>query len=368
MRTRVAVLGLLLTLVTAVPASWGLAAQYTLVPLDADVIPMGLDRVTGDLLVTRVINGQVHGLVGPPQGPYTDLGLLPDGTFLTPLGVHQGQVVGMANTGPFGLFTHAWRWERATGLVDLGAPGEEGLFSAATSTNGQSMVGYGGIASSGGIFPLQWVGSNPVIVLPMLGGSMAMALVINDAGARAGMARTPAGDLHAVLWPLGGGIVDLHTLPTGMSWATDLNAGGQGVGDVETPDGWRGFLTTGGAPSMTLLQPLAGDTWTSSRGLNDAGESVGHSGHYHSTLPLDGHEQTHQQATAWDSTGAVVDLLSRVTNGTDWHLRTALGITAGGAIVGAGTYQGVPTGFALIPLDTARGPKPAPPRNLRPRR
>src|SRR4029450_10862952 len=174
MRTRVAVLGLLLTLVTAVPASWGLAAQYTLVPLDADVIPMGLDRVTGDLLVTRVINGPVHGLVGPPQGPYTDLGLLPDGTFLTPLGVHQGQVVGMANTGPFGLFTPGC-WGGPTGLVDLGAPGEEGLFSAATSTNGQSMVGYGGIASSGGIFPLQWGGGEPGKRVRVPGGGVATA-------------------------------------------------------------------------------------------------------------------------------------------------------------------------------------------------
>jgi uncharacterized membrane protein len=362
MRTRLTALGFVLSLVVAVATSWGLAAQYTVLPFDAVAI-IRIDRTSDNILFVRVVDGQIHGLVGPPQGDHIDLGLLPNGTFLYPFSMHEGHVVGMASTGPYGLYTHGFGFETTTGLVDLGTAGGPELYSVAMDLNSTDIFGYGTTPTSAEVLPFWWKGGTVLTVLATLGGSTGWINAANEAGVAVGTAATAAGVLHAALWKLDGTVLDLHTLAEGTSVAVDINTAGKIAGDVQTPDGMRGFVTTGDGSDMTVLRTLPGDAWAGIYSINEGGESVGHSAHYHMDPADPAHPRIHERATAWDVHGMPVDLAARVVNGTGWLLDRAQSINTAGIIVGMGTYQGMTMGFVLMPEEaTGRKPQPRTPR------
>jgi probable HAF family extracellular repeat protein len=273
----------------------------------------------------------------------TDLGFLPQGGFSRANGAYGQAVVGYSSTGPFGLYTHAFRWTAATGMQDLGTAGAIDLFSAATALNAAgTMVGYAERPDRGGIVPVMWVGGQ-ITILPTLSAGHAYAEALNDVGDSVGDATTASGEIHAVLWPASGGVIDLHTVSGPFSLALSVNNVGQVAGYARPPEGGRGFVwlpLTG----MLPLPPLPGDTESAAYGVNDAGVVVGTS-----LLPDPFVARyTHVAAVRWDD-GVPTDLATLVTNGDGWALTSAVGINQAGVIVGMGTLNGEEHGYLLTP-------------------
>jgi len=97
----------------------------------------------------------------------TNLGYLPQGGFSRANGAYGQAVVGYASTGPFGLYTHAFRWTQAAGMQDLGTTGTADLFSAATALNSAgTIVGYADSPTRQGIVPVAWRGGQITILPP----------------------------------------------------------------------------------------------------------------------------------------------------------------------------------------------------------
>jgi len=272
----------------------------------------------------------------------TNLGYLPQGNFSRANGAYGPAVVGYSSTGPFALYTHAFRWTAAAGMQDLGTTGAVDLFSAATGINGAgTIVGYADSPDRATIVPVVWI-EGQVSLLPTLSTDNAYADAINANGDIVGDASTANGETHAVLWPVSGGVVDLHTTSGTFSLALGINNVGQVVGYASTASGARGFVwlpLTG----MLTLDPLPGDEDSYAYAINDAGVIVGQS-----VLPDPVLEQETTQAVRWDN-GVPTALLTLVTNGDGWELSTAVGVNQAGVIVGTGALNGQTRGYMLTP-------------------
>jgi len=168
-----------------------------------------------------------------------------------------GHVVGQSVT-PGGA-THAFRWTREEGMVDLGAL--------------------------------------PVTTFP-LGRSVAYA--INDADQVVGEVSTDEGP-HPFLWEAGVGVQDLGTLgghDFAENRATDVNNAGQVVGTSQTAEGrTHGFLWQRGLGMIDLV-PLPDHGGAEARAVDDSGRVAGQSFTFLG-------EETFSRATLWTvGTGA----------------------------------------------------------------
>jgi len=152
--------------------------------------------------------------------------------------------------------------------------------------------------------PLRWSPADVVTPLGMLADPPELivsynAVAINDSLSAVGQAVAWNGNERAVRWNSDGSIVDLE-IPAGFaqSSAVDINSAGTIVGKARSPVGSSAFLNIA-------------DNW--------------------------------------------IDLNSRVVNGANWHLESAVGINNGGAIVGTGTLNGEPRAFLLSPVQVPYG-------------
>jgi probable HAF family extracellular repeat protein len=316
-------------------------ASYTLTDL-GPVLTVHAISTNGTTVVgSQLAAGEQTAFVLFPT--VTNLGYLPQGNFSRANSAYSSTVVGYSSTGPYGLYTHAFRWTPATGMQDLGTTGATDLFSAATGINGAgTIVGYADSPNRSTIVPVVWI-NGTISILPTLSAGHAFADAISDMGDIVGDAMTASGQTHAVLWPVTGGVVDLHTVSSTFSIALSINNVGQVVGFATTPHGERGFVwlpLTG----MLTLEPLAGDTLSAAYGVNDAGTIVGNS-----LLPDPVVARyNHIAAVRWDN-GVATDLVTLVTNGVGWVLENAVSINQAGVIVGMGTLNGQEHGYMLVP-------------------
>jgi len=333
---------LLLSLVPAGAAP----PQYTLTDLGPD---SNIRAIAPDTTMTVGARQSLATVFYPTTIP---LGALPEGTLSLANGAHGQTVVGYTTLGPLGLSTHGFRWTPARGMEDLGTTGAPDLFSAAVALNAAgSIIGYADTPDRARIVAVRWV-NDAITALPSLTLGHAFGSAINEAGDSVGTAITAEGQGHAVLWPVEGGIVDLHTL----GWASvglGLTADGQVIGTVSGAEpGDRGFVWVP-LTGMLLLPPVAGDSQSYATAINDAGVIIGES-----ALPdPEGARRLHQAAVRWDN-GVPTDLNTLVTHGEGWVLQRATGINDAGVIVGIGTKDGQPHGWVLSPL-TPEGASPA---------
>jgi probable HAF family extracellular repeat protein len=104
---------------------------------------------------------------------------------------------------------------------------------------------------------------------------------INAAGQVVGSSYTSSSGAHAFLWSSGGGMVDLGTPlgPDDKYYAYGINATGQVAGyRIPSSSGFQqAFLYSGGG--MTNLGTLPVSSASDAKGINDAGQVVGGSGH-----------------------------------------------------------------------------------------
>ena len=299
------------------PASWSVAAAASYSAQDLDIPGAGEGGSTTGINAA----GQVAGTIFRVDDTYrgfiwrngvsTDLGTL-GGRQTVANDINDiGQVVGSSENA--GGRMRAFRWTNGT-MAGLGSLG--GRESRAFAINNKAqIVGAsqltGNPTSAGVPIAHAFLRKNGQMTdLGTLGGANSAALDINDAGQIVGRSETKEGTTHPFLWrngvmqdllPPGSGTTgtayaidpngavvgeknnrafrysngvmhSLGALGTGRSTATDIRAG-RIIGVVDTPDGQRGFVFTGG--QVTLLPLLPGGTNNDAMAINGAGAIVG---------------------------------------------------------------------------------------------
>jgi probable HAF family extracellular repeat protein len=224
-------------------------------------------QIVGDGVVP---SGDLHGFVFE-RGVLTDLGTLPGLPASRVADVNErGDIAGISyQSGGSELEMVLWV---GGAIQDLGPlPLGEGVVKAINER--RQIVGY----SQNPSVTRAWVWQEGVVtMLPLPDGARdSFAWDINDRGDIVGVA---IGDLatHAVLWPAGGGVIDLGTLPGHSgSWAQGVNNRGQVVGWSADADGYHAFLWRAG--TMVELDTLPGHTQAAASAISDAGAIVGES-------------------------------------------------------------------------------------------
>jgi probable HAF family extracellular repeat protein len=289
-----------LLLVAAVVAGLCSAARaQTYTATDLGTLRSGSARVHG-------VNaaGQAAGESGHPHGEEThaffwqraggirDLGTLPGGDYSAAFAINDsGMVVGTSNTA---LSTHAFSWTAAGGLHDLGAlPGANA--SSALSINNQ-----GQIAGASGAHAVLWT-QGSILDLGTLGGETSEARGINNQGVVVGVSDTSSGP-HAFLWR-DGSMQDLGVLPGDASSRADhINDSGMVVGASEGSGGVHAFVWTSSG-GMQALQAFSGSTYSEAYAVNSQGQVVGES-----TGSLG------PRAFLWTSQSGMIDLNEALAN------------------------------------------------------
>ncbi|CAG0985273.1 hypothetical protein PHYC_01987 [Phycisphaerales bacterium] len=242
----------------------------------------------------------------------------------------QGRVYGFSYT--FGrLDSSSFMYDGST-LVPLGA------FECRDANAAGELAGTTRVTPGGFVFPraARWSGGS-LATLPTLGGESAHAFGIADDSSIVGnSALTSGGAARPCLW-INSTPRDLGTLG-GASGEARARAAEAIVGSSQTAQGayhatrWT-VAADGSVLSRTDLGALRPNTTSYAYDINAAGDIVG-SSTFHAVI--------------WQN-GAISDLNARIASAPNWVLNKAWAIGDSGAIVGRGSYFGVPRAFMLLP-------------------
>lgn len=347
------------------------------------------------LFVGMLASTPVAMLAGPafavPAYTLTDLGTLgghavgdmPD-SFGADIN-NKGQVTGASVTASG--FMHAFRWDPATGMQDLGTPGENSI-GRGINENGHVT----GSRGDGGAF--LWDPATGLQDLGTLGGSQASGHRINAKGQVTGTSQIAPGSFqtHAFLWDAVGGMQDLGTLGGTNSIGLGINSRGQvtGMDDSEgVPPrtflwdpviGIRDLGNLGGSNissfgndindsgqvtgASTIDVGLRAFLWDPATGMQDLGTLGGFNSHgagINAFGQVTGWSTTATGgggAFVWDPVTGMQDLNRMIPPGSGWILGQGLAINDTGQITGSGSFGGVERGFLLTPVAVTEVPEP----------
>jgi len=263
---------------------------------------------------------------------YRELGTL-GGAESSALGAYYSIVVGQAQTAS-GQF-HAFRADITTAgtpaLVDLGTLG--GSSSVAYATDHTNVVGSAQVSGNARWQAFIWTnGVMNAVPVQSQGNSSANDVVF---GQVVGHACASGNSSCVAFWMKEGTVTTLPTLG-GSTSANAINGWEQIAGVSTLPSGaHHAFLYENG--TMADLQTLGG-TNSEALDINDAGHIVGVA----DTATGGQHAFVYRN-------GAMTDLNTLLPSGSGWVLQRANGISAGGQIVGVGTFNGQARGFLLTP-------------------
>jgi probable HAF family extracellular repeat protein len=227
----------------------------------------------------------------------------------------RGQLVGYTY-GP-NFYMYALLWTRADGITLFGESFPPTMANGVSNTG--EIVGSNGNDEAAIAQATSWM-SGVTTDLESLGGDVwdyaSSANGVNDRGQVVGWSTTTTvtalepccPNMHAVLWPVSGGILDLGTLP--------------------------------------------GDTFSEAFSINFYGQIIGSSGNTFDYQP--GGEGYSipiviGRPFIWTKSGGMQDLNTLIPASSGWVLNSATGINIWGQIVGSGTRNGKTQGFLLTP-------------------
>jgi probable HAF family extracellular repeat protein len=225
---------------------------------------------------------------------------------------------------------HAFRWTRASGIIDLGAlPQTYRSYAVAVNNGG---VAVGGSAFNGRLdeqtHAIRWSPSGAITDLGTFFGA-STASAINDAGQIAGGVGFEDRNVRAFFWTRERGMTDLGSLGSGQSSPIAMNASGQIAGDsplVQDGESHAFFWRPWGR--MVDLGTLGGNR-SRSVDINDLGQVVG--------VASTARGQEH--AFIWYGSGRLIDL--GTLGGTDsapFQINRH-GQVVGGSVVGGNTWH-----------------------------
>jgi probable HAF family extracellular repeat protein len=272
------------------------------------------------------------------QYTVTDLGTLPMGSSAYGYKINDnGMVAGFSMT-PQGA--RGFAWTREGGMVDVGVlRNDPSSFSIALNNSGR-VVGYSGSGAvrtgfawtvTGGITDLGTYGSD----------SMSLALDTNDGGQIVGVSGHDAGTKRAFLYHSMTGMIDLGPVPgRTTSFARGINGAGNVVGHSSGSTALA-FVWRPGV-GMTALQVLAAGATSEAYEISEAGKIVG--------LAADSAGTNHAVVWAGPSSSPV-----RLDLGLSGHEGTAaFDVNELGQAVGYGLFGGQERALYFDPVLGAR--------------
>jgi probable HAF family extracellular repeat protein len=271
--------------------------------------------------------------------------------------------------GTISITDHAALWQNGT-IQDLGTLGGATSFAYDLNNLGQAV----GLAqTSSGSSAFFW---NSTLGMQGL-GAVGWGYGVNDAGQVVG-AIANGSFPHCFIWDSTHGLTDLGTFGGTGSQARAINQTGQMVGwveDLSVPSSC-GYIRDSGTGHLTVLAPLPGKTASRALDINDAGQVIGTSGSYTSTMH--GPAYGYLEACLWQNgvmsdlgmpsanginnlgqvvggkylwaNGVLTDLNTLVDPSSGWVITSAADINDAGQIVGQGTLNGQTHYFLMNPL------------------
>lgn len=331
-------------LVVVLPVKQALRADSALYTIEDLGLAGGAAPTVTGMNASGQVTGFVTGASGMPRAVvYTNGRGWEDvpgvgATYSVATGINDnGDVVGYHHNG---VGFRAFRYSPGPGVTSV-EPLPGGMMTmgraidAAGNIVGQNMSGAGsvGFRAAPGL---------PAVALPTLGGSIAVACGINDAGQIAGSGTTAAGNEHAFRLEADNSVTIIFPFDgaAGMATACAIDGAGR-VGGKATQAGIsRAFRFESGSPANV-------DTFTTSNMSNieaiSSGVAVGWF-----ISQLDG--STHALVNTAEGTSDLNDL---VTPGTGWNLDQAFAVNAAGSIAGNGRLNGQPRPFRLTRVPDA---------------
>jgi probable HAF family extracellular repeat protein len=296
-----------------------------------------------------------------PAQTFTGMGMINGDTSSQAFGVSAdgSVVVGIGGVG--GNYTHAVRWTRETGPVNI-APQSPFAHAHAVSGDGQVIVGVGDpVDGIPGNSAFRWTGAGGMVRLDLTGASYGNAYAVNsDGSVVSGYIYTSAGK-RASIWTgagVGHGTVqNLGTLCTACCGG-NFSQGYGGIsadGTVVSGDGtaqgscsghaFRWVSNGAGGGTMTDLGHLPGQYATDSLAFGISGDGrvvVGQS-----------QASNNDQAYRWSAAAGMVDIGFALTHGDDWS--QANGANYDGSVVFGWFYDAAAGETHPLLWTTARG-------------
>ena len=302
--------------------------------------------------------------LGTLGGPNANVGALND----------YGQIAGSATVDAAGEVYHAYRWSKATGMVDLNPPGSGRSFGNAINNRGWVA---GAVATAPGRSPLhafRWTPASGVVDLGSF-GNVSSASALNEAGTVVGYSEGPELGIlgRAFRWTEAGGLQSLVSISSVASEGLDINEAGKIVGSASfdtslsdqaflwTPGG--GLQEIGTAPSyLAFAQRINekglvtgqyysapvdpnGFIWSRDTGLQligTPGTDTSNTGNVNNLGQVVG--SLNARAFAWTRAAGVVDLNTRIPSAPpELELWQAQAVSDNGSIAAVGN-----TGLVLL--------------------
>lgn len=297
-------------------ATGGPAARiaYQVIQLSPDLGATGFINNRDQVVFTETRDGVFRPRLYD-AGRVRELGTL-GGTNAYAVGLNDhGQVVGASEFSPGNATTHAFRWTRGAGMIDLDPAGSADSVAIAINNKG-NVVGRAWFGEPGQTarHAFHWTPQTGIVDLTP-GASVSSANDINDAGTAVGFVGVPSGDPEGLpfRWTRSEGVVPLTTFSSRGSDATDINAVGQITGTSTFPgqDGDRAFFWSR-QDGIVNLGSGSGQQSEAGR-LNDKGLVIGVvEDPFESTRPL-----------AWTRAGGLVEFAGAGVDGVPRDVNNA---------------------------------------------